>query len=356
MVIYKKKMSEINTTPLVSICIPTYNGAKYIEETIECAINQTYQNIEIIISDDQSTDSTLKICNSFALKDDRITVFQNKKNLGLLRNWCEVIDQTSKESDWIKFLFQDDLMDKTTVEKMITSAINSNVDFVLCNREYIFEKNVSKKVQKGYDQIPKTGGVFTASKKYTPDETALLIKNHFLHNCLGEPPCIFFKKSKYKHSDYPSEFIQLIDYAFILEKIIDNDFYFINEKLIKFRVHNTSQSYKNTKEGSISKEAIHKKILVHYYEKIKICHIILNNPKYNKIKKAIGGKSIRIISNFLVNRSLYKNIENAEEVAQFFKSTELKKDIYHEKMTNYIYLKYVVKKIMSTQIRNKYRI
>ena len=118
-------MSEINTTPLVSICIPTYNGAKYVEETIECAINQTYRNIEIIITDDQSTDNTIKICNSFALKDDRIKVFQNKKNLGLLGNWCEVINRTSKESDWIKFLFQDDLMDKTTVEKMVTSAINS---------------------------------------------------------------------------------------------------------------------------------------------------------------------------------------------------------------------------------------
>lgn len=344
-------MSEINTTPLVSICIPTYNGAKYVEETIECAINQTYRNIEIIITDDQSTDNTIKICNSFALKDDRIKVFQNKKNLGLLGNWCEVINRTSKESDWIKFLFQDDLMDKTIVEKMVTSAINSNVDFVLCNREYIFEKNVSKKVLKTYDQIPKTGGIFTESKKYTPDETVLLIKNHFLHNCLGEPPCIFFKKSKYKHSDYPSEFIQLIDYVFILEKIIDNDFYFIKEKLIKFRVHNNSQSHKNTKE-----ESIHKKILVHYYEKIKICHIILNNPKYNKIKKAIGEKSIRIIINFLVNKSLYKNIKNAEEVAQFFKSTEIKNDIYHEKITNYIYLKYIVKKIKLAHIRKKYRI
>ena len=53
----------MNNNPLVSICIPTYNGKRYIDQCISSAMNQSYNNIEIIISDDQSTDDTLNIAN-----------------------------------------------------------------------------------------------------------------------------------------------------------------------------------------------------------------------------------------------------------------------------------------------------
>ena len=54
----------MNETPLVSICIPTYNGDLYIKECLNSAINQTYENIEIIISDDNSQDDTIYLFNS----------------------------------------------------------------------------------------------------------------------------------------------------------------------------------------------------------------------------------------------------------------------------------------------------
>jgi len=261
--------------PLVSISIPTYNGAKYIEDTLNCAINQSYTNIEIIITDDQSTDNTLEICNAFAAKDKRIKVFQNKINLGLLGNWCEVVDKTSKESDWIKFLFQDDLMEPNTVLKMINAALTHNVDFVLTDRQYIFENGTTEVVKEAYAKMPQTGKIFKRSKKYSPEETASLIaKNDFFQNCLGEPPCILFKKSKYSHSDYPTEFLQTIDYLFILEKILKDNFYFVNEKLIQFRIHSSSQTNKNAKE-----ESLYKRIVVHYYERIKLFHFLLNHPE-----------------------------------------------------------------------------
>jgi glycosyltransferase involved in cell wall biosynthesis len=348
--------SSIASLPLVSICIPTYNGEKYLEETLHCAINQTYKNIEIIICDDQSKDNTISICKDFALKDDRIKIFKNNKNLGLLGNWCQTVDQTSKDSEWIKFLFQDDLMDINTVEKMVTSAILTNVDFVLTNREYTFEKNVSKQIKKEYASVTKTGDIFKESKKYTPEETVNLIKNVFFHNCLGEPPCILFKKDMYNHSDYPSEFIQLIDYVFILKKIINSPFYFINENLVKFRVHNSSQSAKNTKDKSMSPETIYKNVHVHYYEKIKLCHYILDNPTYITLQAKIGKKSATLISEYLVYKSFYKHPKNTKEVASFYKSTELGSSIYNKNTTKYIYLKYKILKMRATSLRKKYRI
>ena len=54
----------MNNNPLVSICIPTYNGKRYIDQCISSAMNQSYNNIEIIISDDQSMDNTIEIANT----------------------------------------------------------------------------------------------------------------------------------------------------------------------------------------------------------------------------------------------------------------------------------------------------
>lgn len=350
-------MKTSQSLPLVSVCIPTYNGENYIKETIECAINQTYRNIEIIITDDQSNDKTIEICSSFSLIDNRIKIYQNKKNLGLVGNWCEVINKTSKESEWIKYLFQDDLMDSTTVEKMVNSALTSNVDFVLANREYIFEKNVSSRIKKNYAGVPKTGEIFKKSKKYSPNETATLIHNHIIfHNCLGEPPCILFKKSKYAHSDYPTEFIQKIDYVFILEKILDADFYFINEKLIKFRVHNSSQSFKNNIDESISTEDIYKRIFIHYYETIKICHLILNNDKYKRVRNFIGRNKIQDLYTFLIHKAFYKNKKYLKIITEFFNNSELKKDVNISKVKKVSFIKYELLKYKTKQLRNSHKL
>lgn len=66
--------------PLVSIVLPTYNGSKYITQSIESCLHQTYTNFELIIVDDCSTDNTPAIIQSFAQKDNRITYIRNEKN------------------------------------------------------------------------------------------------------------------------------------------------------------------------------------------------------------------------------------------------------------------------------------
>ncbi|MFK2298794.1 glycosyltransferase family 2 protein [Bacteroides fragilis] len=101
--------------PLVSIVIPTYNREQYIEDAIKSAINQTYRNIEIIIVDNCSTDSTWDILNRWAERDERIKVFRNKMNIGPVLNWNECFEHTS--GDFIKILWSDDWMAIDFIEK-----------------------------------------------------------------------------------------------------------------------------------------------------------------------------------------------------------------------------------------------
>ena len=87
-------------SPLVSICIPTYNGEKYLKECLDSCIDQTFKNYEIIICDDCSSDGTIKIIEEYSEKFPQLKLFINDKNLGLVGNWNQCIHYSNGE--WIK--------------------------------------------------------------------------------------------------------------------------------------------------------------------------------------------------------------------------------------------------------------
>lgn len=312
-------MNNLDLNPLVSICIPTYNGEEYIRETLDCAINQTYNNVEIIITDDCSSDDTVLICKEYAEKDSRIKIYQNKVNLGLVGNWKKSIAKSN--SNWVKFLFQDDLFDIDCVEIMINAALTHDVNFVLSNREYIFDEKVPAKTRIGYYSLPQTGEIFNKSKVYSPEETSVLISKHIFHNSIGEPPTFLFNKEKYSPEDFPEDFQQLVDYIFALNKILSENFYFITRKLVKFRVHSNSQTAKNTKNTFETKGELNKHIHVYYYERIKICHEILNNKIFYKIKEIIGENKLKKLAKFII----YKGVKRlpSNDVLAYYSTTPI---------------------------------
>jgi glycosyltransferase involved in cell wall biosynthesis len=77
------------SNPLISVCIPVYNGAAYLEDCLQSVIAQTYSNIEILLVDDGSTDDSISIIEKFSQKDSRIRLVRNQKNLGLTGNWIK---------------------------------------------------------------------------------------------------------------------------------------------------------------------------------------------------------------------------------------------------------------------------
>ncbi|HLJ75313.1 MAG TPA: glycosyltransferase family 2 protein, partial [Thermoanaerobaculia bacterium] len=93
--------------PGVSICLPTYNGSRYLRECLASALAQTHGDFELVVVDDRSTDETMDIIRDVAHADSRVRVFENDANLGLVGNWNRCIELSS--APWIKFVFQDDL-------------------------------------------------------------------------------------------------------------------------------------------------------------------------------------------------------------------------------------------------------
>jgi len=114
-------------SPLVSICIPTYNRERIIAHTIESVIKQSYQNIEIVISDNCSTDKTFEIIKNYSMKDKRIKPLQMKENMGPVANWKNCNDNANGE--FIKFLWSDDYIDNDFIEKTM-NLFKEDIGFV----------------------------------------------------------------------------------------------------------------------------------------------------------------------------------------------------------------------------------
>ena len=107
--------------PKVSVVIPVYNVEKYIRQTLDSVVNQTFKEIEIIIVDNKSTDKTLEIINEYAKNDSRFTIYKNSKNLkqGLARNFGVQMAR----GQYIFFIDGDDYMELNAIEKLYKRII-----------------------------------------------------------------------------------------------------------------------------------------------------------------------------------------------------------------------------------------
>ena len=114
----------------ISVIVPIYNVAQYLEKCLKSIINQTYQNLEIILVDDGSTDDSADLCDIYAKKDKRIKVI-HKKNGGLSDARNVGIDSATGE--YLAFIDSDDWIDNTMFEEMEKKIEQENVDIVICN-------------------------------------------------------------------------------------------------------------------------------------------------------------------------------------------------------------------------------
>jgi glycosyltransferase involved in cell wall biosynthesis len=97
----------MSATPLVSVCVPSYNASQFITSTLESVLNSSFQDFEIILQDDASTDDTVEV--SLKTDDSRIRRFRNQKNVGVPRNWNIALRRA--QGRFIAFLNHDDLFE-----------------------------------------------------------------------------------------------------------------------------------------------------------------------------------------------------------------------------------------------------
>lgn len=139
---------------LVSVIMPSYNTGKYIEDSVRSVLNQTHTNLELIIVDDCSTDSTDEIIA--AIKDERIRYFKNAHNSGAAVSRNKALREA--KGKWIAFLDSDDLWHPQKLEKQIRFMEKNGYSFSYTNYSEIDEQSRPLgRLVTGPKRITKTG-------------------------------------------------------------------------------------------------------------------------------------------------------------------------------------------------------
>lgn len=125
----RKLIMEMNNQPLVSVPVITYNSSKFVLETLESIKAQTYQNIELIISDDCSTDNTVELCQKWVEKNKerfvRTQIITSEINTGVSANLNRA--EAACQGDWVKGIAGDDLLMPDCIESCVNYAVRHNV-------------------------------------------------------------------------------------------------------------------------------------------------------------------------------------------------------------------------------------
>lgn len=115
--------------PKVSVIVPVYNAENYIKRCLESIINQTYNNLQIIVVDDGSNDNSRNICEDYARLDNRITVI-HKVNGGV--SSARNLGMDLADGKYITFVDSDDYIESDMIMKLVTLAIEYEADIVMC--------------------------------------------------------------------------------------------------------------------------------------------------------------------------------------------------------------------------------
>ena len=108
---------EQERSHLISVIIPAYNAEKTIEEAVDSVLSQSYENIEVILIDDHSSDGTKELLEALADKDPRVRVLSNDTNIGVLKTRLKGVH--SSFGKWIAFLDSDDVWESDKLEKQV---------------------------------------------------------------------------------------------------------------------------------------------------------------------------------------------------------------------------------------------
>lgn len=219
---------------LVSVTVISYNSSDTIEETLDSVFAQTYQNLELIISDDSSKDKTIDVCKDWISthKDRfvRVVLLTTDENQGIVRN-CNRSCREAK-GVWIKLIAADDIL--------FPNCIEDYVNYCNQNPKAKFATSVEKVYNNTFDEencinpncICKNLSIFDKSAK-----EQLKIIAYRVTLCA---PTIFFKKSLYDEVGGFDERYSYEDHPFYI-KVLEsgNKIYFMNKVTTGYRIHNS---------------------------------------------------------------------------------------------------------------------
>lgn len=211
------------TDPLISVIVPVYNVAPYVEACLSSIVSQSYENLEILVVDDASTDGSYDICQKYHNADSRIRLMQHNKNLGLSAARNTALEVA--KGDYIVFVDSDDTIDKNMYSAMCSAAQKNEADIVVCGYYYIDEN-----------------GKITSSSSLREINITLRGIEKIKYNISTSNNCVWnklYKRSVFETVRFPLG--KTFEDIFIMHRLFDNanQVYLIPERLYNYRQRKT---------------------------------------------------------------------------------------------------------------------
>ena len=294
--------------PEITVIMPVYNGEKFISESIDSVLNQTFTNFRLLILNDNSQDQTSKILEEYKKNDSRIDVITKSQNVGPANLRNEGI--TLSKTEYIALLDADDIALPTRFEKQL-DFLKNNPEYGVCGTWFTFfgdKKNKTVKHEENHEQL----------------------KIQMLSNCCIGNPTVMFKKSHLGELRFENAYVPAEDYGLWSQLIAKTKFYNIQESLLLYRWH----------PNNISQTKV---------ENLKKAEVIIKKKQLLNLGFLLDDASINYYLNAVsLKRGLTKNdLIKTFEAADILKEVNAKKGIYSQKL----FISHIDKVIIRT-IRN----
>ena len=225
------------TQSLVSLLIPTYNRAEFLGDALDSALAQDYDNLEIIVHDDASTDSTPELLAGYS--DPRLRIIRTEDNHGMLPGWNYIVGEA--KGDYIKFLASDDLLEPTCVSELVAAALkHPNAALITSQRQFIDESG----------ELVRIVGFGEKDQVVDGRDHAHWILTNLRANLIGEPTATLYPRRLVKLvGEYDPTFSQFADFEYWIRLLEHGDLVYIHKSLCSFRLHEGSSTSAAQRDG-----------------------------------------------------------------------------------------------------------
>ncbi len=216
----------IPPTPLVSVCIPSFNHERTIRQAIDSVLGQSFRDFEFLVVDDASSDATASIVAAYS--DPRLRLVRNPANLGMVRNWNRCLELTS--APFVQFLFADDYLLPGCLDRKV-EALSIAPDITL--------------VFSGSRIVDSAGRILLTRKPFARDRVfagpALARQSFRTRNLFGEPSNVLFRRSFLARTGpFHEDITYSVDWDLWLRLACFGRVAYLADPLSAFRVSRTS--------------------------------------------------------------------------------------------------------------------
>ncbi|MES2680315.1 MAG: glycosyltransferase [Bacteroidota bacterium] len=292
--------------PIISICIPTFNGERYLKECLDSCVSQSFKDFEVIVCDDGSNDNTQAIIEQYQKNYAFIKFHKNEKNIGLVGNWNRCLDLAS--GTWIKFLFQDDVMYPDCLQRFYDHT-GKNSDLIVCKRNFILDKAVTVEEREYYtNQVRTLENTGHYNSPFFPASTiARIAASNISLNFIAEPSLTMFKKTMVSAlGKFDDGLKQICDLEFFLRAASNYGLIYIPEQLCGFRIHANSTTEKNIAGGNYRLD---------YIETLFYALKLLTKPEFAQFRNFLQPLQVFKLKLYVKYKSFvaFKNIVSADD-------------------------------------------